>query len=1094
MMQGEARAQESLQDGKVILDSDRLKALRKQRGLSQDALAQVCLEHRLCVSIASIKRAETGKPVLYRTASHLARVYMLPLEQLVQPAPGHGPSLEAPDPFLADEQRQVLELVLLLGAPLSPALDAQAADIIAQYGGHAQPGQLAIFGLPRSYGSDAIRCLQCASALGLLLHGCCAALVVRRRLWPNVAGAGACPSLPTLLPLLPLLPSPPAATAAPQSPSEDVYVYVERALSVQVAERFVFAPLDYAGNVLRLAHERQSLQIAQYPLIGRHVEVQQFKALLETTLAYQCGHILYLRGVAGIGKSCLIQELSHIAQQNQFACHCAVVLDFGVQGDATPLAQLVRSLLGLPATAVSEAQLALQMQRSRLSEEHAMHFRTILAMAQPPAASVLFGAMAHHTRALRQAEAIRDLMLRKAVECPLLLVLEDIHWSAPELMACLVALLPEVQEAPIIWLLSSRFEQDPLEQALRPHLNGLPVTIFDLATLRSADARALARHASDTDPDFQAQCVARAQGNPLFLTQLLLAGRTHTLPGSLANLVQTKLDLLAPDQRRAMRVASAIGHDFSLAFLRDVLQQSEHEVLDCVRHYIIRPIAHHSAEGGNYGFVHDLVMQGIYESIAPEQRAEIHVRLARRYGDQEPQLRARHLHKACHADAPAALLEVVAASIGSYQYPLALELIGLCQRCDYAARDEYQLQLLSGQCHAKMGQTQRARLAFSAALELAQGQSQKVAAVIGLASALNVLEELGKEAALLDEAIQAAQAAGVEVGLAELYYLKGNMYFPAGNFAMSRQLHEQAQRHARSKDIEARALSGIGDSYYAQGRIVTAHRVFLACLALCETHQLADIEASNRFMLGTTRIYLNRTTAALDDALASAELGAKVGNRRAEIVSRLTAGWALLSAGRAPDARSQVEQGLALARKIGASRFEPFLNESLVRVLLLEGKRDDAYELALQAWDMVERLKLHKFIGPWVLSTLALAAPDLPASLHALQQGQVLLDEGCVAHNAYRFHVSAIESALLHDRIAEVRALAARFALLVQEEPFPWASHHIALARCSANWLEHATAAHEACLLGIMREARAAGLDWVMPLWRQRLGQMLCLD
>ena len=661
-------------------------------------------------------------------------------------------------------------------------------------------------------------------------------------------------------------------------------------------------------------------------------------------------------------------------------------------------------------------------------------------------------------------------------------------------MACLVALLPEVQEAPIIWLLSSRFEQDPLEQALRPHLNGLPVTMFDLATLRSADALALARHASDTDPNFQAQCVARAQGNPLFLTQLLLAGRAHTLPGSLANLVQTKLDLLPLDQRRAMRVASAIGHYFSLAFLRDVLQQSEHEVLDCVRHYIIRPIARDSAEGEHYGFVHDLVMQGIYESIAPEQRAQIHVRLARRYGDLEPELRARHLHKACHADAPAALLEVVAACISRYQYHLALDLIGLCQRIEYAARDEYQLQLLSGQCHAKMGQTQRARLAFSAALELARGQSQKVAAVIGLANALNVLEELSKEEALLDEAIQDAHGAGVEDGLAELYYLKGNMYFPAGNFAMSRQLHEQAQRHARSKDIEARALSGIGDSYYAQGRIVTAHRVFLACLALCETHGLADIEASNRFMLGTTRIYLNQTTAALDDALASAELGAKVGNRRAEIVSRLTAGWALLSAGRAPDARSQVEQGLALARRIGASRFEPFLNESLVRVLLLEGKRDDAYELALQAWDMVARLGLHKFIGPWVLSTLALAAPDLPASLHALQQGQALLDEGCVAHNAYRFHVSAIESALLHGRIADVRALAARFALLVQDEPFPWASHHIALARGSANWLEHATPAHEAYLLGLMREARAAGLDWVMPLWRQRLGQMLCLD
>lgn len=63
MTQREVQAQETVQDGKVFLNADGLKALRKQHGLSQDALAQLCLEHRLCVSIASIERAETGKAV-----------------------------------------------------------------------------------------------------------------------------------------------------------------------------------------------------------------------------------------------------------------------------------------------------------------------------------------------------------------------------------------------------------------------------------------------------------------------------------------------------------------------------------------------------------------------------------------------------------------------------------------------------------------------------------------------------------------------------------------------------------------------------------------------------------------------------------------------------------------------------------------------------------------------------------------------------------------------------------------------------------------------------------------------------------------------
>jgi hypothetical protein len=201
----------------------------------------------------------------------------------------------------------------------------------------------------------------------------------------------------------------------------------------------------------------------------------------------------------------------------------------------------------------------------------------------------------------------------------------------------------------------------------------------------------------------------------------------------------------------------------------------------------------------------------------------------------------------------------------------------------------------------------------------------------------------------------------------------------------------------------------------------------------------------------------------------------------------------LLSTGQAAQARAQVEQGLDLARKIGASRFEPFLNESMVRVLLLEDQPRAAHELALQAWDAVERLKLHKFIGPWVLSTLALVEPDGEASAAALERGQALLEQGCVAHNLYRFHVSAMETRLLHGQPAEADALAERFEQLVAQEPCPWASHHIALARDSAAWVEQPSS-NEDRLRELVQSGEAAGLGWVMPLWRQRLSRVLHLD
>ncbi|MDN3523596.1 helix-turn-helix transcriptional regulator [Halomonas ramblicola] len=100
----------SPQDGRVELDRDGLKRHRQRLGLSQEALAQHCFDRRLCVSIASIKRAESGRPVLYRTARHLAEVYGVPVAELA------APDAPAPDQGQAG------------GSPAAADLDALALD------------------------------------------------------------------------------------------------------------------------------------------------------------------------------------------------------------------------------------------------------------------------------------------------------------------------------------------------------------------------------------------------------------------------------------------------------------------------------------------------------------------------------------------------------------------------------------------------------------------------------------------------------------------------------------------------------------------------------------------------------------------------------------------------------------------------------------------------------------------------------------------------------------------------------------------------------------------------------------------------------
>jgi tetratricopeptide (TPR) repeat protein len=366
------------------------------------------------------------------------------------------------------------------------------------------------------------------------------------------------------------------------------------------------------------------------------------------------------------------------------------------------------------------------------------------------------------------------------------------------------------------------------------------------------------------------------------------------------------------------------------------------------------------------------------------------------------------------------------------------------------------LALLRAHASMGMGHMANARRYYQHAIMLSGRPQEKIDAVIGLAGVLNILEELEEEERLLDETVPLALSVGAEAALGKLLYLKGNIYFPRGNYTECRRYHEDAARYAEAADMsetQARALSGVGDSYYAQGRMRKAFDLFSQCLAMCGRHRYVHIEASNRAALGSTRIYLGDAEGAVNDALASAALAHKVGNRRAETFSRMTAGWALVADGALDAATEQVELGLELARTLGSSRFETFLMESQARITWLNGDHLLAERQINATVQQMERLQLQNFIGPWVLSTQALFTRDEAVRRRALLQGAAYLTRDCLAHNAYRFYLSAAEVALLDGDLVAAGFYADQLLATAAQEHCAWAEHHVALLRAYGQWL-----------------------------------------
>jgi hypothetical protein len=67
----------------LVLKVELLKSLRQQKFLTQEDLFNACKQKSLRVSLATIKRAETGKKVSYRTVRELSAFYAVPALSLI---------------------------------------------------------------------------------------------------------------------------------------------------------------------------------------------------------------------------------------------------------------------------------------------------------------------------------------------------------------------------------------------------------------------------------------------------------------------------------------------------------------------------------------------------------------------------------------------------------------------------------------------------------------------------------------------------------------------------------------------------------------------------------------------------------------------------------------------------------------------------------------------------------------------------------------------------------------------------------------------------------------------------------------------------
>ncbi len=388
------------------------------------------------------------------------------------------------------------------------------------------------------------------------------------------------------------------------------------------------------------------------PFVGREQEL----ALLEFTLSVcadePTARAMLVTAPAGAGKSRLLHEFLRRVEQREQPVQVLLGRGdpLGVGTSHGLLGQALRRLCGL------EKAEGLETSRARLSERVALH----LPAAQAREAAMFLGELCaipfpeEDSPSLRAARGDPRLMSEQVsralvaflkAECahgPVLLVLEDLHWSDAPTTRRVDEVLRELTEQPFMVLALAR----PEVKELFP---GLWTRFLQELPLRGLSQKASTRLVHEVlgprlSQDEVARLVERSTGNALFLEELIrgvLEGPGGETPGTVLAMLQSSLQRLGLVQRRILRAASIFGTTFWVGGVKALLEgqlSSEEELERSLRQWVeldvlqFQPGSRFPGEA-EYRFRHALMRDAAYSLVPDAPKSSWH-RLAQAWLEQ----------------------------------------------------------------------------------------------------------------------------------------------------------------------------------------------------------------------------------------------------------------------------------------------------------------------------------------------------------------------------------------------------------------------------------------------------------------------------
>jgi len=517
-------------------------------------------------------------------------------------------------------------------------------------------------------------------------------------------------------------------------------------------------------------------------MVGRAEEMARLRGCFSGALEGQ-RRVVFVAGEPGIGKTTFVRAFLESIDPDE-ACRIASGQCIEQYGAGEPYMPVLEALTRLGQEPGGELIL------------DTLHRFAPSWLAQMPA---LVGAADREL--LRQAPGVsQQRMLREMTQAleaitsdlPLVLFLEDLHWSDVSTLELISAVARRTEPARLLIIGTFR----PIEMLLREHpLRTVKEELelhrhceelrLKLLTEKSISEYLRARFSRGNAEQWNQLARAihqRTEGNPLFVVNLVdylvrrgeldsdgLATRIESardldirkddIPHSIRQLIERNLERLSLEEQRVLEAASIAGVEFSVPAVAAALERPASQIETCCE-CLSRGQQFVEVNGerlwpdgtpaASFRFAHVLFQEVVYRRLSAGRRAQLHLRIARRqeaaYGCSAPEIASELAHHYLHANDKTKAIKYFqiagdraskrGASVEMERLnAVALELLSWLP--DAPERDRQRLEILIGLGFARTGSKgfahQETRNTFSQAEELAErlGESDSMMLALG---------------------------------------------------------------------------------------------------------------------------------------------------------------------------------------------------------------------------------------------------------------------------------------------------------------------------------------------------------------------------